>query len=268
MPLDETFLQALSQLLYDSIETADAIGRSLIVQKDASLSKAAGIVPGKFLVGSASMSLARSTWFVCDDKVVHISWDLIPDDVLQYIRYKSLAIAGMEDAELLDAVRKKLEKAVAEGMDFGDFKGELNQFFDAYGVTRISNNHLQTVFRTNVFSSFAIAQLEQVNAMQDRFPVWRYVAIKDDRTRPSHLELDGNIYDVGEGPIPPIDYNCRCTAQYLHTSQAPEGGFKPLEWKDQPKLVKLDIKESFDDWVASKKDLLSAGLQNWIEGQQ
>ncbi len=47
--------------------------------------------------------------------------------------------------------------------------------------------------------------------------MWRYVAILDYLTR--HRELNDKVFREDEGPYPPIDYNCRCTAQHLHTFQ-------------------------------------------------
>lgn len=235
-----------------AIETADAIGRSLIVQKDRN---------------HANRTLATefSNWFVCEDNIVSISFDLIPKDVLEYIRYKSVTISGVEDAELLEAVKEKVRRAIEEGTDFKDFKREVNQIFDSYGVTRIAHNHLQTVFRTNVFSAYAIGQLEQVKLMRDRFPLWRFMAIKDNRTRPLHRELDGKVFRVGEGPIPPIDFNCRCTAQYLHESEA--AGLEPDAWTSNNKVVRFDVREAFEDWVKSKDDLLSPKIKGWIQSR-
>lgn len=267
LEINRGFLDDLSSLLFESIETSEALGRSLIARKDVYYSQGDRTQTAKVTLVRGWLSSSEVSWFLCDDKVVHISFDLIPEEVLQLIRYKAITIAGVEDAELVEAVKQKLLDAVERGADFGDFKAQVNSIFDSYGITRASSNHLQTVFRTNIFSSFSMAQLNQVEAMKDRFPMWRYVAILDDRTRPSHRQLNGRLFEVGKGPIPPIDYNCRCTAQYLHISEVESGGFSPTTWKDPEHVVKLDIRDSFEDWAAGKREDWGSGLQKWADEQ-
>jgi SPP1 gp7 family putative phage head morphogenesis protein len=260
-------LKRLSDHLSASIETADAIGRSLIVQKDASFSLAAKQLPGNFIVGSRRVNVAASTWFVCDDKVVRISYDLIPENVSAYIRFKALTIAGVEDGRLLEEVKRQIQRAIAEGIDFKEFKSKVNTIFDTYGVTKVSHNHLQTVFRTNVFAAYSLGQLNQVKGMPDRFPMWRYMAIKDNRTRASHLELNEKLFKVGEGPIPPIDYGCRCTAQYVHVTEVVRGGLKAQGWTKNKKLEQLDMKKSFKAWASENQFIIPPGSKDWIQEQ-
>jgi hypothetical protein len=98
--------------------------------------------------------------------------------------------------------------------------------------------------------------------MRDRFPLWQYSAIHDSRTRLSHLELDGRIFRVGEGPIPPIDYNCRCTAIYLHISQTT--GLDAEDWQGGSTVMRFDTHQSFEDWKSSKASVIAGAVQQWI----
>lgn len=255
----ETFLESLSNHLQDSIETGEALGRSAIVEKDRILSKTE--VTAVFLA-------------VTDGKPVRVAFDLIPKEARDFIRYKAMTIAGVEHTELLQAVKNALDKAIEEGKSFNDFKAELNQIFDSYGVTRLSHRHIDTVYRTNVFTAYSVGAQAQVFTMAHRFPLWRYSAIKDNRTRPDHLELNGMIFRVGEGPLPPIDYNCRCTAIYLHISEierlglsvpegyavTPEG--RLVQWSGDPGYVRFNSRSSFEEWKSGKK--IPAGVQNWV----
>lgn len=267
LPTNKSFLKRLSDHLFASIETADAIGRSLIVQKDAVHSVTAKQLPGSYIVGARKENIASHRWFVCDDKVVRISYDLIPENVSAYIRYKALTIAGVEDGRLLEEVKRQIKRAIDDGIDFKEFKSKVNAIFDSYGVSKVSHNHLQTVFRTNVFAAYSLGQLSQVKGMPDRFPMWRYMAIKDVRTRASHLELNGKLFKVGEGPIPPIDYGCRCTPQYLHITEVVRGDLKAQTWKKNKQLEQLDMRKSFDAWAAENKDVIPPGSAGWIQEQ-
>lgn len=260
------FLNNLYKHLFDAIATADALGRSHIVNKDASMSLESKRMPAKFSVGKQAATIATVDWFVCDDGIVKISYDLIPEDALNYIKYKSLVIAGVKDAELLAAIKDRILQSVKDGADFKQFKLGIDQVFDNLGVTRLDSRHLQTVFRTNLFSAYSIAQLDQISSMKDRFPLWRYVAILDSSTRPFHRELNDNIYRVGEGPIPPIDYNCRCTAQYLHIFEVQRQGLKPLDWTGDSRLNDdFDVQTSFEDWLKERQSLLSSETKQWID---
>ena len=243
------------------------MGRSIIVQKDAAFSLAAKELPGRFMIDDQRSNVASATWFVCDDQVVRISYDLIPENVLEYIHYKALTIAGVEDGRLLEEVKAQIQKAIEAGTDFKDFKPKVNEIFESYGVTKVFNNHLKTIFRTNIFAAYSVAQLRQVQGMPDRFPLWRYMAIKDNRTRATHLELNDKIFNVGEGPIPPIDYNCRCTPHYMHVMEVNRQGLKPEKWTKNDKLQQLDIRESFDSWAKENEGAITPGAKEWIQGQ-
>lgn len=259
------FLRKNSNLLLDSMQTADALARSLIIQKDKRETVKAKQRPTTGVIEYWMRAGSEGDWFICDDGVVKLSFDLIPEEVLKHIRFKALTIAGIEDGDLLQAVKDRLENSLRDGTSFDQFKSEVDRMFDQLGVTRIDNRHLQTVFRTNVFSSYSIAQLDQVQSMADRFPLWRYNAILDNRTRPVHRELNGNIYRVGEGPIPPIDYNCRCTPQYLHVFEVERQNLQPLDWKGNPKIVRLDVKKSFESWVKDRQSSITPDARAWID---
>jgi SPP1 gp7 family putative phage head morphogenesis protein len=201
-------------------------------------------------------------WIACDDGPVTISFDIIPKEARDYIREKALTIAGVEQAEVIQAVKDKLEEAIKNGTSLDNFKSQINSIFDSFGITKLSSRHLDTIFRTNLYSAYAIGKLAQVDDMRDRFPLWQYSAIHDSRTRLSHLELDGRIFRVGEGPIPPIDYNCRCTAIYLHISQTT--GLDAEDWQGGSTVMKFNTRQSFEDWRASKASVITGAVQQWI----
>jgi SPP1 gp7 family putative phage head morphogenesis protein len=217
--VDQSFVDDISNHLFEAIQTAEALGRSLLVEKDRQASEKSSMAPARFNLGKPALTVYDFPWIVCDDKVVRIAFDLIPEDALAALRARALTIAGVEINQLLKLVQKALDEAIATGKSFDEFKAEVESLFDSFGVTKISNRHLETVFRTNLFSAYSKGQLAQAQLMADRFPVWRFSAIHDTRTRTGHRSLEG-FYRLGDGPIPPVDYNCRCTAVYVHVSQS------------------------------------------------
>lgn len=184
---------------------------------------------------------------------------------MKFLREKALTIAGVEHQQVLFDVRKLIVQAVQERKTFEELKAEIDTLFENYGITKLNLWHLETIFRTNLFTSYAVGQLEQAKSMGDQFPLWRYSAIKDSRTRPEHLALDGSIYRVGEGPVPPIDYNCRCTAIYLHTSQVEKQGLEALDWEGDPDFVRFTSRRAWEKWKASRQEVLTPDINAWIQ---
>jgi SPP1 gp7 family putative phage head morphogenesis protein len=79
--------------------------------------------------------------------------------------------------------------------------------------------HRETVFRTNVLSSYGAGHWEQAQDTRAMRPYARYSAVMDGRTRPRHAALHGLVYPL-DHPFwqtywPPWDYNCRCAAVTL-----------------------------------------------------
>lgn len=250
---DHSFLEGFAGWMIESLQAAESIGRSGIVELDAAMSDASDEVIGR--------DADDHQWIVCDD-VVRVSFDLIPKEALDILRLRAFTIAGVEHDSLIQELRDRLLKALREGETFEQFVQRAHEIFDSFGVTRLADYRIQTVYRTNMFTAYAVGQLNQAVSMVDRFPFWRYSAILDARTRASHRALDGRVFKTGEGPVPPIDYNCRCTAIYLHKSQAT--GLTASTWADQAALVKFDTLKEFGAWAATRRESLRQGTKDWI----
>lgn len=223
---DREFIQAFQSKLFDGMVTEDALARSYLVEKDRVESVAARKVAAKLVVDG--VDLAGAGWIALKDDRIRISFDLVPEAAARYMRERSFWITGVENDVVLKKVQKALEESIAKGETWEDFRRKANRIFDEMRVTRLAPHRLQNVFRTNLFGSYAKAQIEQLQTMQDRFPLWRYVAILDRATRPQHAAWNGTVWRIGEGPYPPlrngedggIAFNCRCTAQHLHVYEA------------------------------------------------
>jgi hypothetical protein len=208
------------------LSTADALGRSIIVNKDSVFS-------------AIALKDYPGTWFACDD-TVRLSFDLIPSEAVKYLKEKAFEIAGTESDAIKQSIKDALIKALEEGRTFDEFKRDVNSIFDSFGVTNASTRHLQTVFRTNIFAAYSIGSYEQVKSMEDRFPLAKYGAVHDSRSR--HIPLEG-YYKIDKVPIPPIDYNCRCVVRYIHISQI-TGNEKVFEYVPRPDLIRFDQRGS------------------------
>jgi uncharacterized protein with gpF-like domain len=216
--------------LLETLETSAALGASLIIQKDSTLSGEQQIV-GKDI---------SDDWFVCDGNGIKVSFNVLLKEALEYLGQKALTISGVEQKELLDSIKQQLIQAMKDGKSFSDLKSEIDTLFDSAGVTKLSPNHIQLVFRMNTFAAYSIGQAQKVSDMIDRFPLAYFSAVHDSRSR--HLRLEG-YYRTENVPLPPVDYNCRCGVRYIHISQI-TGNEVVFEVPTAPELIVFDQRAS------------------------
>jgi hypothetical protein len=172
---------------------------------------------------------------------VQISFNVTSKEVLDYLREKSIKIAGVEQKELLESIKQELIKAVEDGKSFDELKSNIDALFDSAGVTKLSYSHIQLVFRMNTFSAYSVGQAQKVADMTDQFPLAYFSPIHDGRSR--HLPLEG-YYNTDSIPLPPVDYNCRCGVRYIHTSQI-TGNEVVYETPPAPELIVFDQRNDF-----------------------
>ena len=148
-------------------------------------------------------------------KGIKITWDW--KEQLQAIKEHCFTVAKASKADVLQMFADELAAALKEGTTYQDFKKEVgNKLIDSGYRTREDGSawRLDTIYRTNMQSSYmAGREREQLSAVKD-FPYWRYVAVMDSRTRPSHAALNGIVlrYDdpFWTTHVPPNGYDCRC----------------------------------------------------------
>jgi SPP1 gp7 family putative phage head morphogenesis protein len=255
--------------MFDSIARSEAFGRSQIVEKDRHYSQLKRKVSAKYFIGKYTVSAIGLNWIAAQDESVKVSFDLIPEDALKYLREKAFWVSGISNQDLLNEIQTALERAMREGKSYKEFAAEVRQSIDALGYNGAMPYRLQNICRTNIFSAYTIGQLSQIDQVKDRFPRWRYVAIMDERTRPLHRDLNDKIFRTGEGPMPPIDYGCRCTAQFIHIYDdsadleiMPDDSLKKLLGDTQ--VVRFDNQGDFEKWRDENAAVMDERIKNTI----
>jgi SPP1 gp7 family putative phage head morphogenesis protein len=83
---------------------------------------------------------------------------------------------------------------------------------------------LRLIYDTNLRTSQAVGKWRGAQRTKQLLPYFRYSAVMDRRTRPSHAALHGIIRPVDDpfwdGAFPPCGFGCRCVAQQMSRSQA------------------------------------------------
>lgn len=162
-------------------------------------------------------------------KGVNITWDW--HDQLEVAHAQAFTVAKATRAEVLDTLRWATEKAIAEGTPEREYIKNLEPMLKELGwwgktvdengktVQLGSPRRLKTILRTNKSTAYHAARYAEQMANVDEQPYWQYVAVKDSRTRASHLALHGKVYRADD-PIwqtmyPPNDWGCRCRVRAL-----------------------------------------------------
>jgi len=88
--------------------------------------------------------------------------------------------------------------------------GTVNQQIQQGGlVTARANNQIRAIVRSSITQVNNAAMQEVALANPDATKRYRYTAVLDSRTSPICRALDGKVYNWGEGPQPPVHFNCR-----------------------------------------------------------
>ena len=166
------------------------------------------------------------------------------------IKACTFSIQRIEKLNAIIAIKESLTSAVNNGLVFRDWLEMLPAIWDAHGVTPLKRHHLETIYRTNMGSSYEIAGDE---AAKDDPWVWgyEYVGIPDGREseicRPFFglkRKKDDPIWDVAR---PLNHYQCRCTVipltQYdvkelgVKETGLPETGGIPDDFRKTPRTM-------------------------------
>jgi len=198
-------------------------------------------------------------------------------------RQLATAVSFLSSMEQIQTVIAAVNKAIADGSTFEDFKKLV-----AEHEIKLSEPYLKNVFRTNIQTAYSHGRWQQQQRNRDKRPYLMYSAIDDSRVRPSHLALNRIVRHIDD-PFwlmyyPPWGFMCRCTVIALTEKQAEKYGITPddqlpevaeeMGWSTSPmtygdlsglvdqKILDSDLDKAFlleqkeiikAEWTASKK---------------
>lgn len=162
---------------------------------------------------------------------------------------------------------RQIERAVQIGMVQGETAQQVARrvlgskaLGGVDGATQSARNASEAIARTaiNHVGSSARAELYAANA--DLFQFELYVATLDSRTTPQCRAYDGNRYEIGSGPIPPVHYSCR-------SLRAPVIGAGPISQRPMKPTTERQLVQEFADSRALGKVSSRAKLPRGTKGQ-
>lgn len=173
-----------------------------------------------------------------------ITWDWHEVDEATHAR--SFTVAKAARIDILQSIRVALIDNMRAGKTLADFQRELQPTLEAQGwwgkkiivnaqgeaqqVTQGTPRRLATIYQTNMQSAYMAGRYQAALAAVKTHPYWMYIAINDNRTRPSHRALHGKVYrwddPIWQYILPPNGYNCRCRFIALTEREVKRRGLK------------------------------------------
>jgi SPP1 gp7 family putative phage head morphogenesis protein len=245
---------------------------------------------------------------------IQASFRLQPQRALEFFRSKGLrasfawqdvfheehdanfVVAKMMDLDLLADVRSSLDRALAEGKTFRQFRDELEPELVRRGwwgraemrdpatgeirdVQLGSPRRLRTIYDTNLRTSYAAGHWAAIEETRAAAPYLMYVAVDDDRTRPEHAAWNGTVLPADDPwwqtHYPPNGWNCRCSVVQLSRAQLERLGLEvderapaspTREWTNPRTGVIEQVPEGIDPGWAyspgrSRRDLVVESVE-------
>lgn len=176
------------------------------------------------------------------NKVSQTSWNWY--DIYEKEHDKIFTVAKTAGYDVLKDIRAAVQKAIDEGTTLKQFQKELKPTLQKkgwWGKTADPNNpekevqlgscrRLETIYRTNLRTSYQAGRYQALEDNAKFRPFWQYVAVLDDRTRKEHKELNGKVFrhddPFWENFFPPNGWNCRCTVKSLSQKDLDRLGLK------------------------------------------
>ena len=176
-------------------------------------------------------------------KGYEITWSW--KDLWQEAQAKSFTVAKVLNSDILDDIRGALDDALNNGTTFHDFKKNLTPILQAkgwWGKTEHTDTttgevstaqlgsprRLKTIYQTNLQTAYMAGRYKSMMESADSHPYWRYVAVLDGRTRPTHRAMNGRVFRYDDAlwstHYPPNGFNCRCRVSPLSAAAVESEG--------------------------------------------
>lgn len=208
------------------------------------------------------------------------SWDWT--DVWQEAHAKAFTVAKVMQMDVLQDIRGLVDKSLADGMGFSDFRREMRSMLAKKGwpmdglpdeslMGVASNWRVKTIYETNLQTALNAGRYKEMMENVGHRPYWQYIAVMDGRTRPAHAAMNGKVlrYDNPWWNVnyPPNGFGCRCRVRALTAEQLKEKGLKvdtgqPVYRADPPEGERHIIRRPPMD-IADKGWAYNPGKAAW-----
>lgn len=134
----------------------------------------------------------------------------------------AFVVAGAMRDELVSDLRSAVDSAIVEGTTLATFRRDFDAIVGRHGWSYRGGRNWRTevIYRTNLRTSYAAGRWQQLQAVKDRRPYWRYRhSDVSENPRQDHLAWDGLVLHADDPwwntHYPPNGRGCNCFIEAL-----------------------------------------------------
>lgn len=172
-------------------------------------------------------------------------------ELWQAAHRKAFTVARSAGYDVLEDIRSALLESMSKGESYQQFVDKLTPTLQAKGwwgkeidpdtgeitvypgtstpVELGSPRRLKLIYEQNLQTAFMAGRWRGMKDASATHPYWRYVAVLDSRTRPSHRAMHGRVFGHDDSAwsvaYPPNGWRCRCRAQPLTAAAVRREGY-------------------------------------------
>lgn len=167
-----------------------------------------------------------------------VSRNVVPSDeyyneMTALQRQTAISIKGLASLEQIRHIVDAVNKAVANGESFDEFKKRVSET-----DVELPTHRLDNIYRTNLQSAYNRGRYYEQQRNKAKRPYLMYSAVNDSRTRPEHRARHGIIRHINdpfwERNYPPLGFRCRCKTKAITKEQMNERGLTPKKELPEP----------------------------------
>lgn len=151
------------------------------------------------------------------------------DDVWKAGHTRAFMVAGVQAGDLLEGVRRAVQRGIAEGTTLAAFRADLQPLLERLGWAARGEGYVgwrtRLVYETNLRSAYAAGDYEQRTEPEvlEAFPYWRYRHSGARDPRPEHKAWDGLVLRADDPwwqtHHPPNGWGCGCWVEPLTAAE-------------------------------------------------
>jgi SPP1 gp7 family putative phage head morphogenesis protein len=170
------------------------------------------------------------------------------------IKATSFSVQKIERTGALIDVKNSLINSINTGLDFEEWRENIDQIFEKRGITPLNPYHVENVFRTNIHSVYNLSR-RQAGMASPIVEGFEYVIVFDNRTTEEIcIPLGGLRYpkddSIWANIWPPNHYMCRSTTLPITIGYVRREG---VEWSDTGEAIGAEVQEDFSKQPATMK---------------
>ncbi len=143
-------------------------------------------------------------------------------DIWQEQHDRAFVVAGAAHADLVQDLRKAVDKAIADGATIDTFRKDFDALVARHGWSYNGGRDWRTrvIYATNLRTSYAAGRYRQMKDIAERRPWWRYRhSDASEEPRHAHLAWDGLVLRHDDPwwatHYPPNGWGCKCFVETL-----------------------------------------------------